>query len=205
MLTQADLARHPIQVIARLRQFIPPSSIFHLSYYAYVPQALEDPRRHFAVEAAQLGIELFQRLLVETPNGMELAIHSNVSTLLGELHIPMVDLATPDECEISKVVAVLPGELAKRMEWYKSGRSFHGYGYALVSRLAWEQMMGSLLLANAPNSDPIVDPRWIGHRLLAGYAALRLTRNTDHYLAYPKLVVRAQTNFPYVSDRGPLS
>ncbi|MHB1292207.1 MAG: primase 1D-like protein [Sulfuricella sp.] len=35
---------------------------------------------------------------------------------------------------------------------------------------------------------PTVDPRWVGHRLISGYAALRWTKNTEQYLNTPTLI-----------------
>lgn len=89
---------------------------------------------------------------------------------------------------ISSVLNVLPKLLISKMIWYESGRSFHGYGTTLISNEEWIQLMGRLLLVNQPQQHPIVDSRWIGHRLIAGYSALRWTKNTDDYIQVPKLL-----------------
>lgn len=49
--------------------------------------------------------------------------------------------------------------------------------------------MGKLFLATQVGVPPTVDPRWVGHRLIAGYAALRWTKNTPHYVDTPKKLI----------------
>ncbi|MBP8273206.1 MAG: hypothetical protein KAY59_02190 [Acidobacteria bacterium] len=44
------------------------------------------------------------------------------------------------------------------------------------------------LLQNAPDPNELVDSRWIAHRLVAGYSALRWTGNQEHYLAEPRIL-----------------
>jgi hypothetical protein len=54
-----------------------------------------------------------------------------------------------------------------------------------------------LLLQNPTNDQQIVDSRWIGHRLLADYSALRWTAHQTQYLAPPRLVARFVADRPY--------
>lgn len=102
------------------------------------------------------------------------------------MHIPMVDMSTGSVAQLAKLRPFLGEELFQRFKWYKSGRSFHGYGRTLVTSSEWSALMGTLLLANQKGLAPTVDPRWVGHRLIAGYAALRWTKNTPHYINLPK-------------------
>ena len=117
---------------------------------------------------------------------MELALHSNVEVVGNEsLHLVMVDMSTTARAHLEKLRAFLGDNFYQQIAWYSSGRSFHGYGTELLPQQDWYKFMGLLLLANQPHLGATVDPRWIGHRLLAGYAALRWTKNTSHYLGVP--------------------
>ena len=62
-----------------------------------------------------------------------------------------------------------------------SGRSFHAYSLRLISPKEWREFMGRLLLLNLPGRSSFIDSRWVGHRLVAGYASLRWTANSEQY------------------------
>lgn len=100
----------------------------------------------------------------------------------------MVDFATRSRAQLPKLNEYLGSKVADSMLWFDSGRSFHGYGATLVTATEWRQLMGRLLLANKPNLLPLIDPRWVGHRLIAGYSALRWSCNTSQYIQPPQLV-----------------
>jgi len=104
------------------------------------------------------------------------------------LHLVMVDMSTSARAHLEKLRGFLGDNFFQRIAWYASGRSFHGYGESLLEQDEWVQFMGLLLLANQPRLEATVDPRWIGHRLLAGYASLRWTCNTSHYLTLPRSI-----------------
>jgi hypothetical protein len=162
---------------------------FEFSYYTYKKNTIEDIRTTFKVAAKKVTEQSLIDICNATPDGNNLAFHSTVYFDDGSIrHIPMVDLATKGVGVISKVLTVLPSELANKMIWFESGRSFHGYGTHLIDSETWTQLMGRLLLVNQPQQQPIVDPRWIGHRIIAGYSALRWTKNTNDYIQIPKLV-----------------
>jgi hypothetical protein len=63
-----------------------------------------------------------------------------------------------------------------------SGRSFHYYGLRLLPERAWMAFTSRALLAA-----PIVDARYVAHRLLEGMATLRLTAS-ENKPAVPKVV-----------------
>ena len=71
---------------------------------------------------------------------------------------------------------------------FDSGRSFHAYGNRLLSTEEWIQFMGSLLLLNEPGKNKLIDTRWIGHRLMAGYSSLRWSCNTRWYKRFPTFI-----------------
>lgn len=106
-------------------------------------------------------------------DGRVLAISSRVQ-LRGRAacaHIPMMDFAV--ECsEVAqfRVVESVRGLGFSRGVVLASGRSYHFYGMDLLSGAGWLSFMHrSLLLA------PLVDVRYVAHRLLERRGILRLT------------------------------
>ncbi|NEX60635.1 hypothetical protein G3574_06065 [Noviherbaspirillum sp. 17J57-3] len=99
----------------------------------------------------------------------------------------MIDFS-PKALDTSEVMAWAKAELGVEIKLFSSGRSLHGYGINPLTPEEWIRFMGLLLLANHPSKPTVVDTRWVGHRLLAGYAALRWSRNTSHYLQLPQAV-----------------
>lgn len=161
-----------------------------MSYYSYRPQTVTDHRVTWEVTADEfLDTAQIESMMSETPIDQELAIHSNVIDKNGNRqHLVMVDMSTSAKAHLDKLRTYLGDHFFQQIVWFNSGRSFHGYGEELLSEQAWVQFMGLLLLANQPRIEPTVDPRWIGHRLLAGYAALRWTKKTAFYLTPPSKV-----------------
>jgi hypothetical protein len=54
----------------------------------------------------------------------------------------------------------------------------------------WHRFLGRILLWTPPisNAAPVpVDARWVGHSLVQGFSALRLTKHTANYLQPPIL------------------
>lgn len=95
----------------------------------------------------------------------------------GVAHIPMMDF----ECSISdenteKIKDFVRISGQKGGVILKTERSYHYYGFYLLSEKDWIRFLGDSLLAE------ICDVRYIGHRLKDGYAGLRITsggiRNT---------------------------
>lgn len=160
------------------------------SYYTYVPQSLQDVRVGFFVSRSEfLQKDYVDKVICGTPLGQELALHSTIfHKSRGLVHIPMVDMSTGSSAQLEKVKPILGDEIFNNFEWYRSGRSYHGYGRCLMSHKEWIIQMGKLLLVNKLGVPPTVDPRWVGHRLIAGYSALRWTKNTAHYIDNPKKI-----------------
>ena len=161
--------------------------MFCISKYIYIPNTINDNRISLKIPKEQMLNEEFINITLNNLLPEEnIAIHSNIYMNDGTmLHLPMIDMHTGSKAHLEKVNSVLPHILRNEIKWYSSGRSFHGYGETLISHEEWVKLMGRLLLCNQTNMAPTVDPRWIGHRLIAGYASLRWTKNGEHYLAMP--------------------
>lgn len=109
--------------------------------------------------------------------GTSLSVCSSVTVAGQTRHIAMVDFQTG--AMIEDIVEGMR-RIAERGVVIESTRSFHYYGTALLDGAAWRRFMGwSLLL------DHIVDARWVGHCLIEGECALRVSR--DSAGAFPKV------------------
>lgn len=184
----ASSTTHPIIVAEALKKAHGNGLTFEFSEYVYRKQSVVDERYVFSVAASELDSSRIVEIVNALPEDRELAFHSRVSLNGQAFHIPMVDMHTAAKAQLQKLSAVVRKDIFETFYWFDSGRSFHGYGLRLLSNDEWVSFMGSLLLANLPGLTAIVDPRWVGHRLMAGYSALRWTKNTSQYLQLPKLV-----------------
>ncbi len=164
--------------------------ILTFSYYKYRPQSLIDERTSIHVDREIFLADGFiERISNECPLGQDLAFHSLTTCHDGiARHLPMVDMSTNARAHLSKIKSSVDPETLYGFAWFESGRSFHGYGSRFITHTEWIAFMGQLLLSNQKDLKPTVDPRWIGHRLIAGYAALRWTRNTEHYIRLPQRI-----------------
>lgn len=179
--------QHPKLVIDFILQRYGLDLEFEFSIYEDVPGASNEGRRLIRISGKEIDDALVVDMIRNLPPGRELALNSRVRARGNVWHIPMVDLSTSALAQVQKLSAVLSSEIFESMAWFASGRSFHGYGFFLIEENQWVQLMGQLLLVNRPGYPAIVDPRWIGHRLVAGYSSLRWSRNTEKYLHPPVL------------------
>ncbi len=181
---------HPYWHLRALVEAEPDLTSVEFSYYQYVPQTVADSREVFRCQrSAFLNPGHVGDIANTPPEGAELACHSRAYFRDGSLrHVLMVDMSTAARAHLDKLRTFLGEQTFGSISWFSSGRSFHGYGSEWVDQENWVKFMGLLLLANRRGFEPTVDPRWIGHRLLAGYSALRWTRHTGFYLSTPKRV-----------------
>jgi hypothetical protein len=176
------LQSHPYWHVRSIVEKNPQITALWMSYYTYRPQTVTDTRVAWKISAEDfLDSDQINAIISDTPPEQELALHSNVEFGSEEQrHIVMVDMATSSKAHLEKLRVYLGDHFFQQIAWFSSGRSFHGYGEDLLQEPDWVKFMGLLLLANKPRMEATVDPRWIGHRLLAGYAALRWTKK--HFL-----------------------
>jgi hypothetical protein len=185
-----ELQGHPIGLLDHFGQKWPNSLVYEFSKYVYIPQSVNDDREYHLVEGAGAQPKVM-RLMKELNPKQELAIHSKVSVNGEEKHIPMLDLLSEFQPGmIASISSLMKSMGIKEFEVYLSGRSAHVYGLTLISSSGLMRFFASALLLNLPDQNPIVDSRWIGHRMLAGYGSLRWSFNTKQYLGYPKLLDR---------------
>src|SRR5690606_28866431 len=142
---------HPYWLIRSVveRQAI---EVLSMSYYRYSPQTVAESRSTWTVSSAEFmraaGIEC---AIKATPDGHELALHSNVRLQNGEeRHLVMIDMSTGARAHLERLQLFLGKTFFQQLTWFSSGRSFHGYGSELLSEKDWVKFMGLLLLANKP-------------------------------------------------------
>jgi hypothetical protein len=168
-----------------------PGCALEFGIYHYIPQALDDERRIEKVLAHD-AVDWLSDASSALGQGEEVALHSRVyprePTALA-LHLGMVDFRTDDMQLADWARAEILGEPSRSgFLLVQSGRSFHLYVLRLLTESEWVKFMGRLLLLNLPDGKEVVDGRWVGHRLLAGYGSLRLTKRNDIYLMEPSVV-----------------
>lgn len=185
------LENHPFSILERISEKVPEDSRFEFSIYEYEPQSILDNRTTFHFLANQINHHLLRRMIDNLGPEEELAIHSKVTIDKKVFHIPMIDFSCKIEnlIENKKLVkSIIPKNIHTDIAIYDSGNSLHGYGMQLIKNRDWLNYLGRLLLLNLPNRSALIDTRWIGHRLMAGYCSLRLSNNTKHYLKEPVFV-----------------
>ncbi len=184
-----DCQEHPYAVVSEIITANEANRIrFSLARYARDPVTRAYRRKvtwvggtSFAIEAAELLSGLDQ--------GEELSLQSATIVNGRLMHIPMIDFEHPDlQTCLNRCVKVLGIDELSRYIFFRSGRSYHAYQARLISSNCWYAQMGKLLLVNARGGEPVIDARWIGHRLASGAAALRWTCNSGRYLTEPHRV-----------------
>jgi len=182
---------HPIAIVYDLISSLGEDYTFNFSRYFYRPQNPLDEREVFSAVGAEIDDEWLDAQFSQLKEGWELALNSEVTDPRNRrFHIPMIDFhGRQTDFLLSPYFRSMVGSrFHGSMRIYDSGRSFHAYSSILMSNKEWLGFMGALLLLTQPEGPPIVDVRWVGHRLIGGYSALRWSCNSSHYLQYPELV-----------------
>jgi len=185
-------SEHPLGFVSQFLEHQPCIHSIELSIYRYAPQEIEDQRRIVRLPAKSL-VQEFDSLLCQLQPNEDIAFHSRVYVNAGNyervMHMPLIDFQGDLSKESLVNVASLAMEVGcNRIALYESGRSFHLYGFSLMEPPLWSRFMARLLLLNPPRGPGYIDNRWVGHRLLAGFASLRWSCNGSSYLRWPHLV-----------------
>ncbi len=127
--------------------------------------------RELSIDAATLRRGGLASLLSELSPSEAIGLCSTVALNNGEsAHLPLLDFSIPpshSNCKLVENAAQLLGFPHALV--VESGRSYHLYGLGFLVQEAWIKFLArALLLA------PLVDVRYVAHRLLAGHAVLRI-------------------------------
>lgn len=183
--------RHPIlwvyDLLSLYRRWnvLSPYSIVNFSRYRYFPHSFKDEREIFEVPLVNLDKSSLLDMLIDLDDGQELSLNSNIQSSHYKYHLPLIDFGGKDSKVIETTLKEFCSYWDMHFQIYSSGRSYHAYGSKLLNESDWIKFMGSLLLLNVPGSSKIIDDRWVGHRILAGYSSLRWSKNTSQYKKYP--------------------
>jgi hypothetical protein len=154
------------------------------THYPNPDKLVEEMLRHVNDDETSGSIEIRADELVSQLPGLAahyeerkeaLAIYSLCREETGrEFHIPMMDFrleSAADDGQLDLLHSAVKGIRQHRGVIVNSGNSYHYYGLRLLSEMEWRWFMAGCLLL-----DPLVDIRYISHRLLAGKAALRIIK-----------------------------
>ena len=127
--------------------------------------------QRFEVSAADLTASFLTKLLAEVPPTNALAVCSRCKMEDGSIcHIPMTDFRAPPGAANLRSVKRALGLIGDRSGvLLRSGRSYHYYGFRLLSEDGQTDFLAKALLLA-----PLVDTRYIAHRLLERNCVLRI-------------------------------
>lgn len=190
-----NVNRHPLEWIRGLIGYEVQSNHISnnvrliLSKYKYLPQSYQDQRQEFSLPFYELNEFSLFKIISNLSEGEELAFHSQLVDLGSEYHVPLIDFGVSDRGFINSAPLLeFSQHWNMAFQIFNSGRSYHAYGNRLINAKEWIRFMGSLLLLNKPSGFKLIDERWVGHRIMAGYSALRWSNNSSHYKRMPVYV-----------------
>ncbi len=105
-----------------------------------------------------------------------ISVSSKIELCGRVLHLPIMNLHPETDLTYDDMKLALEATV-NGMSGYllHSGRYFHFYGVDLLNQDEWLRFMAQFLMPTI-----LVSPRFIGHCLYRGYAALRLTTENNH-------------------------
>lgn len=181
---------HPIDFIESLVAVDSHIVKAQISVYRYHPESLFDDRTTYSIAVEQLRAK-YETLSVQLGENEDIAFHSLIT--IGDKrrefkrHLALVDFVTADITRAEATAEILIAELSSPpCALVYSGRSYHLYLGVQLTPLSWTSFMGRLLLLNPRNGPAVIDARWVGHRLMGGYSALRWSAKHSPYL--PEIV-----------------
>jgi hypothetical protein len=123
-----------------------------------------------AIDASALKRFGLAPILARLSPDQGLGLCSDVVLRDGYAHLPLLDFSLiPSTKNVALVQEAARALMLPHAIVLESGRSYHVYGLSLLSHDDWVNFLTrALLLA------PMVDVRYIAHRLLAGHAVLRI-------------------------------
>jgi hypothetical protein len=147
---------------------------------------VDESRSMIAVSVARLPSRLPELVSESETRKEALALYSMCRDSARKVwHIPMMDFRIESGRDIGQLR--LLKDCLRRLGQtdgvlLDSGQSYHYYGFGRLSQPEWTRFMTACMLL-----EPLVDVRYIAHRLLAGKAALRLN-GTPQKKTVPKVV-----------------
>lgn len=191
---KVNAAKHPISIyIEYLKQnkLVDINSTFSFKKYIYKKTEFKDEYKEYGVTLSHINLDWLRDEINSLSPIEELAINSTIKTNHKKIYLPLVDLSPRDITNKAShdVINKLLDYWKMDFFVFDSGRSFHLYGTKpFHTKSNWLKFTASLLLLNEPGKQILIDTRWVGHRLMAGFSSLRLSNNTDQYKRYPLFI-----------------
>ncbi len=177
-------------MISHLRRRYGPSLRLNFYQYARRSRSRESIGKNIVMKIDTVDEYWFKAFVSQLPRNYELALLSNVTCGSDALHIPMIDFLGKHPLSARRGLernGFVAQRIMKTLFLFDSGKSWHGYSTTLLSEKEWRYFTAGLLLANLPGARPFVDWRWVGHRLMEGFASLRWSSNAPN-AKYPTLI-----------------
>jgi hypothetical protein len=132
----------------------------------------DESAKEFTMEAEEVAGPVFSAVVQQQQPGNVLALVSRCVGTDGErMHIPVLDFHVPPSDRNQRLVEEAGRHLGlPHAAVLMSGRSYHLYGLCALTESEWLRLMLRALLLS-----PIVDSRYLAHRILANRGVLRLT------------------------------
>jgi hypothetical protein len=126
---------------------------------------------HVDILQSEVSIKKVDSIVRELKEGFSLALSSKVQLKNGEFaHIPMMDFRCPPSLRNGVVVKKALNAMGEEAGFLiDSGRSYHFYGIRLLTQEEWVKFLAMGILFS-----PIIDARYIAHRLADGACRLRV-------------------------------
>jgi hypothetical protein len=187
---QRKLSRKEAIAAQFVEKFLIPTDMpFNIDYFLeYIDSLIRSPKivnealRHdkrnektLKLERNEVNARTLSKMAKALEPGFVLALCSRARLSTGDTaHIPMIDFRChPSEDNASATIEILKEIGEKQGVLLNSGRSFHYYGMSLLSEREWQAFLGKFLLLS-----PIVDSRYIAHRLIDGFCRLRISETS---------------------------
>jgi hypothetical protein len=138
-------------------------------------------------ETDQFLTDLEDEKYESLPGRLIIAITSRVRVhqYCNDLHIPMIDFRLDSSTANDELATELLAALGMPGYLVDSGHSYHFYGKAPISAEEFWHFLGRAQLMSH-----YADQRWIGHQLISGKAALRISSSRDGEMVSPRFVAR---------------
>jgi hypothetical protein len=165
--------------------------------------------QNFPIARSQLRKEEILRMCSVLPQRACLAVDSRVQTLSNERQfIPMLDFVCEKSEDNKRFLVELLSDLNRRVDidiaggfLLESYNSYHYYGGSPLSLDKWTRFIGFSLLMHPPlhymslakrvHAASVIDVRHLGHSLIRGGSALRISANPDGQLPSVVAVISA--------------
>lgn len=182
--------KKPIDIIEEIIKKNPGLKVVFFVAYRYVPKSLNLKGRVtlIPIEVKNTDARSYMSS-IRLKKSWDLTLCSKVKMKDNSIrHIPQIDFWCPIssknknliKTKLIEVLKITPGFLLN------SGNSYHFIGTKLLSEKQWQYLLGLCLLTTEPFKKSIIDVRWLGHQLMAGWSCLRI--RASKLKPEPKLV-----------------